>query len=68
MQKREAGVSGYLVNAALESEEANRKEFQPDPAGCSLQNLKVSDSGTSLGMRPPPGARKSPLKAGAIHL
>lgn len=61
MQKREAGVSGYLVNAGLASEEANRKGFQPDPAGCSPQNSRRSDSGTSLGMRPPPGARKSHL-------
>lgn len=68
MQKREAGVFGCLVNAVLESEEVNQKEFQPDPAGCSLQNLRMSDSDTSLGMRTPPGARKSHLKAGAIHL
>lgn len=68
MQKQEAGVSGCLVSAALESEEANRKGFQPDPAGCSLQNLKMSDSGTSLGSGTPPGAGKSHLKAGAVHL
>ncbi|KAI4532328.1 hypothetical protein MG293_017593 [Ovis ammon polii] len=37
----EAGGSGYLVSAAFESEEADRKGFQPDPAGCSLQNSKT---------------------------
>ena len=68
MQKSEAGGSGYLVSAALESEEANRKGFQPDLAGCSLQNLKVSDSGISLGSRTPPGAGKSYWKAGTVHL
>ena len=68
MQKSEAGGSDYLVSAALESEEANRKEFQPDPAGCSLQNLKVSDSGISLGSRTPPVAGKSYLKAATLHL
>lgn len=68
MQKQEAGVSGYLVNAALESEEANWEEFQPDLAGCSLQNLMSSDSGTSLGSHTPSGAGKSHLKAGAVRL
>lgn len=68
MQKQEAGVSGYLVNAVLEFEEASWKGFQPDPAGCSLQSLRTSDSGTSLGSHTPPGAGKSHLKAGAVHL
>ena len=68
MQKPEADVSGYLVSAGLESAEADRKGLQPDPAGCSLQNSKVSDSGTSLGSRTPLGAGKSYLRAGAVHL
>lgn len=68
MQKPEARVSDYLVSAASESEEANQEGFQPDLAGYSLQNWKVSDSGNSLGSHTPLGTGKSYLKAGKVHL
>lgn len=68
MQKQRAGVSGYLVNAALESEEADREGFQPDPGGCSLQNSRTLDNGTPQGSHKPPGAGKPHWRAGAAHL
>lgn len=68
MQKQEAGVSGCLVKAASESEEAGQEEFPPDPAGCSPQNWRQSDSGTAPGTPSPLGAGKSHLTAGAAHL
>lgn len=65
MQMPEAGVSGYLASAALESEEADWEGLWPGPAGGSLQNWMLGDSGTFLDSRTPPGAGKSHWQAGA---
>lgn len=68
MQKQRAGVSGYLVNSALESEEADLEGFQPDPGGCSLRNSRLLDNGTPQGSCQPLGAGKPHWRAGAAHL